>query len=117
MKIALHDLLQKLPLPATTRWPEGVWDVEAFKHGSMSLIVFTPKGKDYQTAHDQDELYIAVKGSGTLVKAGHRYPFITGEALFVPAGVDHHFEDASGDLILWAIFWGPKGGEAKTFST
>lgn len=111
MKIALADLLKKLPLPATAKWPEGVWDLEGFTHGSMSLIVFAPKGKDYQTVHDQDELYFVMKGSGTLVRKGSRYTFATGDALFVAAGEDHHFEDFSEDLTLWAVFWGPKGGE------
>jgi hypothetical protein len=58
MKIELQDLAKKLPLPATEKWPEGVWDVEALKNGSMSLILFTPKGKDYQTPHDQDKLLV-----------------------------------------------------------
>jgi mannose-6-phosphate isomerase-like protein (cupin superfamily) len=111
MKIVLQDLVQKLPLPATEKWPEGVWDVEGLKNGSMSLILYTPKGKDYQTAHDQDELYIAVRGSGVLIKDKEHYPFDTGDALFVPAGVDHHFENFTDDLTVWAVFWGPKGGE------
>ncbi len=111
MKISLQDFMQKLPLPATEKWPEGVWDIEASNHGSMSLILFSPKVTDYQTAHDQDELYIVVKGSGVLLKKGERYKFTEGDALFVPAGMDHHFENFSDDLTLWAIFWGPKGGE------
>ena len=39
--------MKKLPLPATDKWPEGVFDIEAFQHGSMSLILFAPEGKDY----------------------------------------------------------------------
>ena len=111
MKISLENFITKLPLPATAKWPQGVWDVDAFKHGSMSVILYTPHGKDYQTAHDQDELYIVVKGSGILVKADEQYSFTTGDVLFVPAGVDHHFDKFSNDLTVWAIFWGPKGGE------
>jgi mannose-6-phosphate isomerase-like protein (cupin superfamily) len=111
MKINLDDFIKKLPLPATAKWPEGVWDIEAMKHGTMSLILFTPTGKDYQTVHEQDELYIVVKGTGELVKGSERHEFQPGDALFVPAGINHHFENFSNDLILWAIFWGPKGGE------
>jgi mannose-6-phosphate isomerase-like protein (cupin superfamily) len=111
VKISIDDSLKQLPFPATTTWPEGVWDIEAFKHGSMSLILFAPKGKDYQTRHDQDELYFVMKGSGTLIKNEISYSFSTGDALFVPARVDHHFENFTDDLILWAVFWGPKGGE------
>jgi mannose-6-phosphate isomerase-like protein (cupin superfamily) len=51
----------------------------------------SPGGKDYQTAHEQDELYIVVKGSGTLIREGSRYPFHDGDALFVAAGEAHSF--------------------------
>jgi mannose-6-phosphate isomerase-like protein (cupin superfamily) len=111
MRIPIKDFIKKLPLPATSKWPEGVWDIEALRHGTMSLVLFTPTGKDYQATHDQDEIYIVVKGSGILVKNGSHFKFGEGDALFVPAGIDHHFEDFSDDLTLWAIFWGPKGGE------
>jgi mannose-6-phosphate isomerase-like protein (cupin superfamily) len=111
MRISIDDFTKKLPLPATPKWPEGVWDIEALRHGTMSLLLFTPTGKDYQTAHDQDEIYIVVKGSGIFVKNESRCKFGEGDALFVPAGIDHHFEDFSGDLTMWVVFWGPKGGE------
>jgi uncharacterized protein YjlB len=42
---------------------------------------------------------------------GHRQPFEAGEALFVPAGVTHRFEDYSDDFCAWVIFYGPVGGE------
>jgi len=31
--------------------------------------------------------------------------------LFVPARVEHRFEEFSDDFATWVIFWGPKGGE------
>lgn len=71
MRISLTDAMARLPLPATERWPEGVWDTEAFTHGSMSVV------------------------------------------LFVPANKAHRFEEFSQDLITWAVFWGPQGGEAE----
>jgi len=111
MKISLSELLPKLPLPATEKWPEGVWDIEAFKHGTLSLLLFTPRGKDYQTCHKQDEIYIIIKGKGDLVIEDKVFSFNSGDALFVPAGKNHHFENFSSDLLIWAIFYGPKGGE------
>jgi mannose-6-phosphate isomerase-like protein (cupin superfamily) len=112
MRISLADAMARLPLPATERWPEGVWDIEAFAHGSMSVVLFTPRGKDYQTSHMQDELYIVLKGSGVLLVEGTRHPFVAGDALFVPANKVHRFEEFSQDLATWAVFWGPQGGEA-----
>ncbi len=98
-------------LPATTAWPEGVWDKTVFSHGTMSVLVFTPRGRDYQTTHTQDELYIVMKGSGTLLIEDTPFPFVEGDVLFVPAGKHHRFVDFTPDLITWAIFWGPPGGE------
>jgi mannose-6-phosphate isomerase-like protein (cupin superfamily) len=112
MRIALAEAMSKLPLPATARWTEGVWDIEPFAHGSMSLVLFTPRGIDYQSAHDQDELYFVLKGSGVLLIEGTRHPFVAGDALFVAANKAHRFEEFSPDLVTWAVFWGPKDGEA-----
>src|SRR5262249_26215613 len=98
MHIPLRQALSQLPLPAPSNWPEGVWDKEMFSHGSMSVLIFTPRGTDYQTAHKQDELYVVVRGSGVLVVDNNRFSFSEGDALFVPAGVKHHFEDFSNDL-------------------
>ena len=111
MRIALTEALSKLPLPATDSWPTGVWDHEAFNHGSMSVILFTPRGIDYQTSHAQDELYIVLKGSGVLLVEGIEHKFVEGDVLFVPANKNHSFERFTQDLVTWAIFWGPKGGE------
>ena len=114
MRIDLKSALSHLPLPATAAWPEGVWDKTVFEHGTMSVLVFTPRGHDYQTSHRQDELYIIMKGSGTLLIEETPFPFVEGDALFVPAEKHHRFVEFSPDLITWAIFWGPPGGESTS---
>lgn len=48
MKISITEAISKLPLPSTATRPEGVWDMESFRHGNMSLVLYTPEGKDYQ---------------------------------------------------------------------
>src|ERR1700728_3211425 len=111
MRLRLADVVTKLPLPATERWPEGVWDIEAMAHGTMSVVLFTPRGKDYQTSHEQDELYIVMQGSGVLLIEDVRHSFETGDVLFVAASKMHRFVEFSNDLVTWAIFWGPQGGE------
>jgi hypothetical protein len=55
-KITFQNEVQKLPLPATEKWSHGVFDIECFKHGSMSVILYTPRIHDYQTPHEQDEV-------------------------------------------------------------
>lgn len=111
MKASLADLLARLPLPATAKWPDGVFDIEALRHGSMSLEVFAPRGADHQTPHSQDELYLVVSGTGRFARAGEILPFGPGDALFVPAHMPHRFESFTDDFVAWVVFWGPPGGE------
>lgn len=111
MHIDLKSALNGLPLPATASWPQGVWDKTLLEHGTMSLVVFAPRGRDYQTAHKQDELYIVMKGSGILMIEDTPHPFQEGDVLFVPAEKQHRFTEFSQDFVTWAIFWGHVGGE------
>ncbi len=111
MHVSPSPFLARLPLPATATWPQGVRDIEAMAHGSMSVILFAPCDRDHQTSHDQDELYVVIAGHGVLVVGDDRTPFATGDVLFVAAHRVHRFEAFSDDFATWAIFWGPKGGE------
>lgn len=111
MKVPFSENLSKLPLPATEKWPDGVWDIDALKHGSMSLILFAPEGNDYQSPHSQDELYIVIEGSGILEIEGLETPFERGDVLFVKAGEEHRFTQFEKGLKMWAVFWGQEGGE------
>jgi mannose-6-phosphate isomerase-like protein (cupin superfamily) len=43
---------------------------------------------------------------------GVRRPVEPGEVLFVPAGIEHRFEDFSDDFATWVFFYGPEGGES-----
>jgi len=95
-------------------------------HGTMELRWFAPKEHDPQTPHDRDELYIIVSGTGVfmravesstfddkalLVQGEERVTFGPGDALFVPAGTVHCFEQFSADFATWIVFYGPEGGE------
>lgn len=80
-------------------------------HGSMFTVVFKPPQPDVHEPHDQDEIYIAMEGKGTLIVEDERLAFDAGDLLFVPAHAEHWFEECSDDTLLWVIFWGPKGGE------
>jgi len=111
MKFSLEEFYKALPLPATEKWPEGVWDIEALKHGTMTLILFAPEGKDYQTPHTQDELYFVITGTGILEVEGKQHEFKAGDVLFVKAGEQHRFIEFEQGIKMWAVFWGPNGGE------
>ena len=81
------------------------------EHGSLELGYYKPDRIDPQQPHSQDEIYIVQSGTGTFVLNNERQPFEPGEALFVPAGVAHRFEDFSDDFAAWVVFYGPQGGE------
>jgi mannose-6-phosphate isomerase-like protein (cupin superfamily) len=106
MHLRPQDFLARLPLPATTKWPSGVYDIEVFARAGLSLELFAPRGVDHQSAHSQDEIYIVITGSATLDIDGVEHACAMGDALFVPARVPHRFTRISGDFATWAIFWG-----------
>lgn len=83
-----------------------------FKHGSLEIEIYRPIGSDKQQPHRRDELYVIAAGQGIFFCDGERRPFVAGEALFVPAGMEHRFEDFSADFSAWVFFYGPDGGEA-----
>ena len=113
MKFNPTKYLKNLPLPANEKWKDGVWDIEVFKHGTMLLEIFAPEGKDYQTSHDQDEIYFIIDGSGKFEIEGKLLEFSPGDVLFVPAGKQHRFLEPLMGVKTWAIFYGPKGGETN----
>ena len=97
------------------------------RHGTMELRIFRPVPEDRQSPHDRDELYIVAAGSAVLLRGAHHSPWEepelmsaaaeriamgAGDAVVVPAGTPHCFEEASPDFATWMVFWGPEGGEA-----
>lgn len=80
-------------------------------HGSMTLRHYAPRGHDPQKPHEQDEIYVVIRGEGTFMRNEERMPFAPGDVLFVGAGETHRFEDFSDDFETWVVFYGPKGGE------
>ena len=81
------------------------------RHGTLDVGYYAPRGIDDQTPHTRDEVYVVAEGSGWFRNGADRHRFAKGDVLFVPAGVEHRFEEFSGDLALWVVFYGPEGGE------
>lgn len=82
------------------------------KYGTMTIEYFAPQEVDTQTPHKQDEIYVIIKGHSTFYRNGERISCKKNDVLFVPAGMEHHFENFSDDFATWVIFYGPEGGEA-----
>jgi oxalate decarboxylase/phosphoglucose isomerase-like protein (cupin superfamily) len=112
------DWLVTLAAAEAAPIPEGARSALLIKHGTMTLRYYAPAGRDPQTPHAQDEIYIVAAGRGSFALGRdeaslERRPFGPQDAIFVPAGWVHRFEDFSADFATWVVFWGPDGGEAE----
>jgi mannose-6-phosphate isomerase-like protein (cupin superfamily) len=85
--------------------------VRVLQRGTLDVLLGTPARPDEQAQHDQDEMYIVVRGRGALFHDGKRDTFGPGDFLFVAAATEHRIEDFSDDLLVWRIFYGAKCGE------
>jgi mannose-6-phosphate isomerase-like protein (cupin superfamily) len=104
-QIKLSDAQNAIP----TR--DGKLYDERFRHGTLTVEIYAPKGEDLQQPHTRDELYIVAAGRGWFFVEGQRFQFGPGDALFAAAGEVHRFEDFTEDLLTWVVFYGPEGGE------
>lgn len=100
------ELQRQLPGPAGERF------AVALERGSLSIELYAPRGSDAQQPHTRDEAYVVVSGRGDFVNGSERHAFAPGDLLFVPAGVEHRFEQFTDDLAVWVVFYGPEGGDA-----
>jgi len=105
-RFTINDALAKLPTQ------EGKRFATVFKHGTLLVEIYAPRGVDPQQPHTRDELYVVISGSGTFINDTTRTQFGPGDVLFVPAGIEHRFVDFTDDFATWVMFYGPEGGEA-----
>lgn len=90
--------------------PAGEHAASLLRRGSLEVKLSCPVPPNVQAPHEQDEIYVIVRGRGVLVHDGRRDPCEAGDLAFVAAGTEHHFEDFTDDLAVWVVFFGPKGG-------
>ena len=57
-KLTAEDLLPQLPTP------EGKHFIVGLTHGTMSVELYKPDKIDPQMPHEQDELYVVLRGGG-----------------------------------------------------
>lgn len=95
-------------------WPlvGGNLAAHVLAHGTVLVEHYAPRGSDTQRPHTRDELYFVISGEGWFVNGPERRRFVPGDAIFVPAGEVHRFEEFSDDFAVWVVFYGPEGGEA-----
>ena len=90
---------------------EGQRFATVFQHGSLLVEIYAPRGVDPQQPHTRDELYFVAAGTGEFVCGDKRTTFGPTDVLFAAAGAVHRFENFSGDLTVWVMFYGLEGGE------
>jgi mannose-6-phosphate isomerase-like protein (cupin superfamily) len=93
--------------------PAGNLAVPIFSRGSVVVEMYSPVGADPQKPHTRDELYFVTRGSGKFFDGQKRHSVASGSFIFVAAGQVHRFEDFSDDFVVWVVFYGPEGGEAR----
>ncbi|MEX2281145.1 MAG: cupin domain-containing protein [Gemmatimonadota bacterium] len=86
--------------------------VELFRHCTLTIKLYAPRGHDPQTPHTQDEIYVIASGSGQFFDGQQRIRVGPGDLLFAAAGQPHRFEDFTDGFATWVMFYGPDGGEA-----
>ncbi len=101
-KLSLKEAMLKIPGAKGERF------FQAMTKEGMSLVLYSPKGKDEQRPHKRDEVYIVAKGTGRFFDGSKTYDFVAGDVLYVPAGVEHRFESFSDDFLTWVVFYGPE---------
>lgn len=101
-KASLKEAIRNIPGSKGERF------FQAMNKEGMSLILYSPKGTDDQKPHKRDEVYIVARGSGRFFDGSKSYDFVAGDALYVPAGVEHRFESFSEDFLTWVVFYGPE---------
>jgi len=97
--VKYQDLLARLPQSDDPGY------VIAFEDQKIEAGIYQPDQVDRQTPHDEDELYVVLKGQGTLCLEQEEYNVEEGDLLFVPAKAEHRFKDFTDDFVVWAFFY------------
>lgn len=100
----LPDFAQLLPTKSDVDWHEWL------RCNSMSSGIYRlAKGaEDPQSPHNEDELYVCIQGLATLRVADQSFEMKPGVTVFVPAKVEHRFEEIREDLTVVVVFAPPE---------
>lgn len=71
---------------------------------SAGVYVLPAGAADLQRPHAQDEVYLVVRGRGTLRMAADDHPVAAGAIAYVPASTPHHFHTITEELQVLVFF-------------
>ncbi len=52
--------------------PGGERSIELFRHGTLTVKLYAPRGSDGQNPHTRDEIYVIATGTGRFQREGKR---------------------------------------------
>jgi mannose-6-phosphate isomerase-like protein (cupin superfamily) len=76
---------------------------------SVGTYCIPSGGRDTQSPHTEDEIYVVTAGRATIVTPDRSAEVGPGAVIFVPAGEEHRFTEVTEDLALLVVF-GPAFG-------
>lgn len=84
---------------------------EFLRRPSMSVghYVLPAGGTDPQTPHQEDEVYVILRGRARIRVGGREEDVGPGSVVFVPAGLEHRFHDIEEELETFVVFAPPEG--------
>jgi mannose-6-phosphate isomerase-like protein (cupin superfamily) len=91
---------------AGDRWAEWVRSA-ALSSGVYRIAAGQP---DTQSPHDEDEVYVVLRGAASLVVEDVAHPVHAGTLAFVPARAAHRFVEVAEDLEVAVVFAPPESG-------
>jgi mannose-6-phosphate isomerase-like protein (cupin superfamily) len=71
---------------------------------SVGTYCIPAGGRDDQSPHTEDEIYVVTAGRAAIVTPDSRAEVGPGDVIFVPAGEEHRFVDVTEDLALLVVF-------------
>ena len=71
---------------------------------SLGLYRLPAGGTDLQHPHNADEVYLVLRGEGTLRVEGEDHPVRTGSVVSVDRGREHRFVDIDDELEVLVMF-------------
>jgi mannose-6-phosphate isomerase-like protein (cupin superfamily) len=80
--------------------------VRVMEEGKMTVEYYVPKKIDTQQPHNKNEIYIIASGTTDFFRAGDTIKCKKGDAIHVPAQMEHRFINFSDDFATWVIFYG-----------
>ena len=88
--------------------------VEHLSAPDLSVGTYSiPSGSiDRQEPHTEDEVYVVLRGRGTLATATATADVAPGTTIYVPAGESHRFVDIVEDLVVLVLFAPAEGSQA-----